>query len=59
MKTHILWTILYFGTICVMARIGLNYENYAFYFANILQFCGFIVVGLFFLRSGFKKQRKK
>ncbi|HDX6244493.1 hypothetical protein JJB27_08965 [Campylobacter fetus subsp. venerealis] len=59
MKPHILWTILYFGVVCVIARIGMNYENYAFYFANILQFSGFVLVALFFYMIATKQKEKK
>lgn len=59
MKPQILWTILYFGMVCVIARIGMNYENYAFYFANILQFSGFVLVALFFYMIATKQKEKK
>lgn len=59
MKPHILWTILYFGVVCVIAKIGMNYENYAFYFANILQFSGFVLVALFFYMIATKQKEKK
>lgn len=59
MKAQILWTILYFSIVCVIARIGMNYESYAFYFANILQFCGFVLIALFFYMIATKQKEKK
>ena len=59
MKPQILWTILYFGVVCVIARMGMNYENYAFYFANILQFGGFVLIALFFYMIATKQKEKK
>lgn len=58
MKAQILWTILYFGVICIITRISMNYENLAFYFANILQFCGFSAVALFFYGLAIKDTEK-